>query len=187
MSITSTPTRRAFGGIALAALLAATAGCASRPDVRHDQAPDADLRAYRTFAFTEIAGDGDTPYATMLAARLKQATRSQLEQRRYAYDDAQPELLVSLRLVVREKQEIRSQSYGRATWRGWPAADIQTIDYRQGTLAIDLIDLKRRTLVWHGVAEGRLDAKAMEQPAAAIEAAVGEIFARFPGNVAKGG
>ena len=172
-------TRRRLGGIALVALLAA-AGCASRPEVRHDQAPGADLRAYRSFAFTEIATDGDTPYASLLAARLKQATRAQLEHRRYVYDDAHPELLVNLRLVVREKQEIRSQPYGRAAWRGWPAAEIETVDYRQGTLAIDLIDLKRRTLVWHGVAEGRLDAKAMEQPAAAIEAAVGEIFARFP-------
>ena len=98
-----------------------------------------------------------------------------------------PDLLVRLRLLVREKQEIRSQARGRAVWRGWTAPDIETVEYRHGTLAIDLIDPKRRALVWHGVAEGRLDAKALEQPGAAIDAAVGEIFARFPGNdVTKG-
>jgi hypothetical protein len=174
-------TRRGVGAVALAASLA-VAGCASRPDVRHDQDPSADLRAYKTFAFTDLSSDNGEPYTAMLASRLKLATRAQMERQHYAYDASRPELLVNLRLVVREKQEIRSHSYGRASWRGWPAAsDIQTVDYRQGTLTIDLIDPERRLLVWHGVAEGRLDAKAMEQPGPAIEAAVGEIFARFPG------
>ena len=177
--------RRCLGGLAIAALQAATAGCASRPEVRHDQAPGTDLRAYRNFAFAEFAGGDGAPYSMLLASHLKQATRAQMERQHYAYDESRPDLLVSLRLVVREKQEIRSHSSGRAAWRGWPPADIETVDYRQGTLAIDLIDPKRRTLIWHGVAEGRLDAKAMEQPGAAIEAAVGEIFARYPG--AKGG
>jgi hypothetical protein len=180
-------TRRGAIGAALAALLAAAAGCASQPDVRHDQDPSADLLAYRTFAFTEISGDHNSPYATLLASRLKQATRAQLERRHYALDDARPDLLVNLRLIVREKQEVRSRSYGwgRAAWRGWNAGEIETVDYRQGTLAIDLIDTRRSAVVWHGVAQGRLDAQAMEQPGPAIEAAVGEVFARFPGKEEK--
>lgn len=173
-------TRRRAGALALAALLAASAGCASRPDVRHDLAAGTDLGAYRTFAFTEIASDDGSPYSMLLASRLKQATRTQMESRHYAYDAARPDLVVNLRLVVREKQELRSHAYGRAAWRGWPPADIETVEYRQGTLAIDLIDTQRGALVWRGVAEGRLDAKAMQQPGPAIEAAVGEIFARFP-------
>lgn len=173
-------TRRSAGALALAALLAATAGCASRPDVRHDQAADADLGAYRTFAFTEIASDDGSPYSMLLASRLKHATRAQLESRHYVYDAALPDLVVNLRLVVREKQELRSNAYGRVGWRCWLPTDIETVDYRQGTLAIDLIDVQRGARVWRGVAEGRLDAKAMQQPGAAIEAAVGEIFANFP-------
>src|SRR6185312_4759601 len=52
--------------------------------------------------------------------------------------------------------------YGyRLGYRAWGAYpyDIETVSYKQGTLAIDVIDANRNTLVWQGVAQGRLDAK----------------------------
>jgi hypothetical protein len=177
-------TRRAVGLLAVAAALAATVGCASKPEVRHDRAPGADLGAYTTFAFTEFTSDGGSPYASMLAAHLKQATRTQMQRLNYSYDASRPDLLVNLRLIVREKQEVRSTpaAYGRFGWRAWPAGGVETVEYRQGTVAIDLIDRAQRTVVWHGAAEGRLDLNALEQPGTAIESAVGEIFATFPSS-----
>jgi hypothetical protein len=87
---------------------------------------------------------------------------------------------------VREKQEVRSAPGARGFhgYRGWVSTDIETVDYKQGTLAIDLADTRRNALVWHGVAEGRLDAKAMEQPGPAIDAAVGQILAGLRDNAA---
>lgn len=173
--------RRSAGALALAGLLALAAGCASRPDVRTDQDPTADLTHYKTFAFREPMVDEHSPYTALLAARLKAATRAQLERAHYVYSERDPELRVDLLMVVTEKQEIRSTPNSRVAWRGWAApSSIETVEYRQGTLAVDLVDAKRNTVLWHGVAEGRLDAKATQQPGPAIEAAVGEIFSRFP-------
>jgi hypothetical protein len=172
-------TRRRAGAAGLAALLAAVVGCASAPDVRQDQDPSVDLRAYKTFSFVEFEADRSASYADLIAARLKAATRTQMERQRYVYAEAQPDLLVRPYLVVRERQELRSSAYGRVARRGWSTADIETVDYRQGTIVVDLIDRRRGTLVWHGVAEGRLDAHAMEQPNQAIESALAELFARF--------
>jgi hypothetical protein len=172
--------------LTLAAALAFGAlgtGCATKPDVRADQDPGVDLASYQTFGFQPAAES--SPYNTLLAARLKTAARDQLERAHYVYSEQAPDLRVNLRLVVSDKQELRSVPTGRIGWRTWTASSIETVSYRQGTLAIDLVAAHRNALVWHGVAEGRLDAKAMEQPGPAIEAAVGEIFARFPGAGAK--
>jgi hypothetical protein len=177
----STRTFSTFGALALAALLALSAGCAHRPDVRHDQDPSADLRSYKTFAFYEHASSEPSSYAALLGQRLQQATRAELERQHYVYSERSPDLRVALRLVVQNKQELRSApgTRGLHGYRGWASNDLETVDYRQGSLVIDLVDTRRNALVWHGVAEGRLDAKAIEQPGPAIDAAVGEVFKRF--------
>jgi len=75
--------------------------------------------------------------------------------------------------------------YGyRLGYRAWGAYpyDIETVSYKQGTLAIDVIDANRNTLVWQGVAQGRLDAKMVKNSTPTIDKVVGEIFAGFPGK-----
>jgi hypothetical protein len=171
-------TRRTAGLAALAGLMALAAGCATKPDVRADQEPGTDLKAYRTFAFYESA----TPsYMSLAEKRLRAAARVQLERQHLTYDERHPDLRVNYALHVVEKQELKSApAAGRFGHRGW-SNSVESAEYRQGTLAIDLVDAKRNALVWRAVAEGRLDAKAMEQPGATIDAVVGELFARFPG------
>ncbi len=175
-------TRRAVGLAALA-FVALAAGCATKPDVRHDQAPGADLGAYKTFAFYEASSSAS--YASLLEQRLRQAARAELERQQYVYDERNPDLRVNYALHVIDKQELQSTpSADRFGYRGWYGNNLHTVEYRQGTLAIDLVDAKRNALVWRAVAEGRLDSKAIEQPGPAIDAAVGELFARFPNTQA---
>jgi Domain of unknown function (DUF4136) len=171
-------TRRA-AGLAALAVVAFAAACATKPDVRHDLDPAADLGTYKTFAFYDA---GSASYESLLEQRLRQATRAQLERQRYVYDERNPDLRVNYALHVIDKQELQSiPAAGRfGGYRGWNN-HLQTVEYRQGTLAIDLVDAKRNALVWRAVAEGRLDSKAIEQPGPTIDAAVGELFARFPG------
>lgn len=170
---------RRAAALGLAALLAFGAGCASRPEIRLDQAPGVDFGAYRSFAVVAPESGAGLSYAGLLATRLHQAAHEQMARRRYTHDGTQPDLLVLLRLVVRERQELRSRATGPAGWRAG-IGEIDTIDYRQGTLVIDLVDTRRHEVVWHAAAEGRLDAAMLAQPGPAIEAAVAELFARFP-------
>ena len=170
--------RRSVGLAALAALALAAAACASRPDVRHDQEPGSDLGAYKTFAFYEA---GSAPYASLLEQRLRQAARAELERQRYVYDERNPDLRVNYELHIVDKQELQSMpAPGRLGYRGW-SSNVHSVEVRHGTLAIDLVDTRRNALVWRAVAERRIDGKAREQPGPAIDTAVGELFARFPG------
>jgi hypothetical protein len=174
---------------AVALFAALSAGCSSTPHVRVDKDPSADIRTPRTFAFfTQVATDKQ-PYTSLVTARLKQATRTQLERQGYTYTEENPDLRVNLFLNMVDRTELRSSpSAGRTfyfhragygTWSAYPG-DLETVNYRQGTLAIDLVDAKRSTLIWQGIAEGRVSAKAMKDPGPAIDRAVAEIFADFP-------
>jgi hypothetical protein len=170
-----------LSALALASTVLLAAGCATKPDVRFDQDPAADLRAYTTFAFFEpLAADGQR-YTSLLASRLKQATREQLERQGYVYREGNPDLRVNIALRVAEKQELQGWRTG---YRGWAShADIN--DYRVGTLMIDLVDARRQALVWQGVIAGRLTEQTIKEPGPAIEKAVAEVFAGFPAGSGK--
>jgi Domain of unknown function (DUF4136) len=171
--------RRAAGLAALVGLVALAAGCATQADVRADQEPGSDLKAYKTFAFYESPSPG---YMSLAERHLRAAARAQLERQHYTYDDRAPDLRVNYALHVVDKQALKATpAAGRFGYRGWAGSGVESVEYRQGTLAIDLVDARRNALVWRAVAEGRVDAKAMEQPGPTIDAVVSELFTRFPG------
>jgi hypothetical protein len=166
-------TRRvALQALTLAGLAVLAAGCAAPMQVRSDQDPDVDLRSYRTFAFYD---EPALAPASLIGRHLKQATREQMERQHYVYSENQPDLRIAMWLVVAEHPELRGTAPYRH--RGW--GSVESAQVRDGTLRIELVDTRRHALVWQGVAEGRIDAEAMKQPAQAVRQAVAEIFARY--------
>src|SRR5688572_15131655 len=144
--------------------LAALAGCASRPATFAQQDPRVDLHAFKTFAFFEPgAAQRSSGYRTLVGEQLKQATRAQLESLGYVYDPSHPDLRVNIMLSVQQKTELRSTPRsGPAPYRAWNASSVDTEEYREGTLAIDLVDAQRRAMVWRGVAQDRLTRKDLQ-------------------------
>lgn len=181
----------------LATALAVTLGLAAcavvGPDIRTDYDSTVDFTAFRTFAFMDRAERGQVrSYDTLVDRRIMAAVTRELEARGYRQAEAAPDLLVNFAMLTEDVQEVRAVPatvvpppwYG---WRGgyyypWPAYTYETrVDsYQRGTLFVDLVDAERRQLVWEGRAVGRVTRAAREDPAAAVENGVGEIFARFP-------
>lgn len=166
------------------------AGCSSGPKVRTDADPSANLSSYKTFAFFDHLATDRSAYSSILSNRLKASTQQQLEQRGYQLASADPELLVNFNVNVQDKTDVESTPamgggyYGYRAgmygmWAGYPQ-DVRTTHYKTGTLSIDLVDASKRQLVWQGVAEGRIDKSALENPALAIDKVVAEIFAKYP-------
>jgi len=175
-----------LAGFALITLTAVLAGCASSPKVMVDRDPGADLKQYRTFGYYDKAATDASRYSTLLTSHLKRATRAQLEQNGYSYAEDDPDLRVNFFLDVAERQELRSlPSTGRLGYRSWAGASYNLVDYRQGTLRIDLVDAKRNALVWQGIARDRIDEKLAQNTGPALDAVVGEIFTRFPNATTK--
>jgi hypothetical protein len=155
-------------------------GCASQPEIRLDKDPSIDLGGYQTFAFFEPVATDKSRYTTLMSGRLKKATRDELERRNYVYNEANPDLRVNFYVNVVDRQEVRTSptSIGPAG-RVW-FSELDTVNYRQGTLSIDVVDTRKNLLVWQGIAEGRLSRKAIENPGPVIEKTVSDVFSGFP-------
>lgn len=161
-------------------------GCATAPKVRIDKDPTADLGSYKTFGFIERPATDHGPYSTLMTTRLRQATRTQLEQLGYTYDEQAPQLKVNFFLNVADRQELRTSpapggfyGYRRGIYRSW-TGDLETVQYKAGTLGVDLVDASKNALVWQGLAEGKVSAEASRKPDEAIDRVVAQIFERFP-------
>jgi Domain of unknown function (DUF4136) len=178
-----------IAGIAFAFALG---GCTpAGPTVRADGDPSANLSSYKTFGFYDRVSTDKNAYTTILSTRLKETTRSELEKRGYQYSQSNPQLMVNFATNIENRTDVQSGPgvgaggfYGyRAgmygAWAGYPQ-DIETVHYQEGTLSIDLVDASKQKLVWQGVAQGRISKKAVEDPSAAIDRVVADIFAKFP-------
>jgi uncharacterized protein DUF4136 len=162
-------------------LLAGVVGCTSMPDVRVDKAPAANLGQYKTFSFYDPLATDRSTYTSIMSTRLKRATREELERHGYVYSERNPDLKVNFGLRVADRQELRSYPTGNGVFvRRAGLQDVSIVNYRQGTVSIDLVDNHLKTLLWQGIADGRVDDKMIEDPGKAIDTVVKQIFVGFP-------
>ncbi|MBV7486920.1 DUF4136 domain-containing protein [Bordetella sp. BOR01] len=178
--------------LAVASLLSA---CASGPTIRSDYDHGADFANYRSFGFMSPLGTDKAGYSSLLTERLKTATRSQMEMRGYTYDAQSPDLLINFNAKLQQKTEVTPAppgpyyGYRAGFYGGWPGygwgSDVY--QYNEGTLNIDLIDAKRKQLVWEGVSAGIIDNVGAAASSPNVDNSVAQIFSRYPfraGNAA---
>ena len=60
--------------------------------------------------------------------------------------------------------------------------EVQTVRYKVGTANIDVVDAKRKVVVWEGIAEQELTDQVMQNPQPAIDNVVTKMFTQFPGG-----
>jgi hypothetical protein len=176
--------------------MVALTACAPTPTVRANTDPTVDLATYRTYTFAPSPGTDRAGYSTPITTFFKQAIQREMDARGYRYvESGDADLLVNFNANAHERVEVRSTPapvygsyYGyRAGLYGIgrvyvAAPDVQTVRYKVGTANIDIVDWRQKQLVWEGVIEGRLTDKMMENPQPAIDAAVTEMFTKFPGR-----
>jgi hypothetical protein len=174
--------------IGVLSLLALSAGCASKPEIRVDADPSANLSSYQSFSFfSELATD-KSQYSTMITSRLKDATRREMQKRGYTEAPQDAQLLVNFNTNVQSRTEVhsspsagfygyRSGMYG--SWASYPT-DVYTKQYKEGTLAIDIVDAQKKQLVWQGVAQARLTDAMLKKPDETIDSIIADIFEKYP-------
>jgi hypothetical protein len=163
-------------------VIALLAGCTAAPVVRIDKAPAANLSGYQTFGFYDhLPADRGSTYTSIMSSRLKQSTRDELERHGYVYSDQNPDLKVNIDMRITQRQELRSFPTSNGIFvRRAGLQDYSLVHYSQGTISIDLVDNHMKSLVWQGVADGRVDDKMLEDPGKAIDNVVKHIFVGFP-------
>jgi hypothetical protein len=170
---------------ALAAAMLFSA-CASTPTIRRETNPDAKFGSYKTFGFLSPLATDKFPYESLLTQHLKDATRQAMESKGYVFSSRDPDLLVNFYVNIQNKQDVYA-TQGTRAYAGYPGgyygyrggyyrvysgATIQTVNYKQGTLTVDLVDAKEKVLAWSATAEGRVSNDALKDPGPAIDTLV---------------
>ena len=163
-------------------------GCASGPTVRAEYDHGADFSGYRTFGFYDKLGTDVAGYESLVTQTLKAASRREMEARGYTYAETGADLLINFNAsLARQTRVTQTPSpgpmyygYRFGYYGGWRGYETHVDQYTEGTLNIDIVDAKRKQLVWEGVAVGRVSEKTRQNRQAAISAAVAEIFAKYP-------
>ncbi len=168
-------------------------GCASGPNLRSDYDATADFGAYRTYNFMEQANRDN--YESLFSKYMKEAITIEMENRGYSLS-TNPDLLVNFNAYLQEKTDVRTTPaappmmaggyYGYRTgyygaWGGYGyGTETHVSQYTEGTFNIDLVDARRKQLVWEAVGIGRVNDKTFEQLEERVKAGVPQFFALYP-------
>lgn len=167
--------------------------CATGPNVRSDQAPEANLSAYRTFGFMADLATDRAGYTSLVTQHMKAAISAEMTARGYIFSEQQPDLLINFNSNVQQRTDVRSTPtaavpyygyyhYRRGYYSPFPyyQTEVETVHYKVGTVNIDLVDASKKQLVWEGIAEGVLRQQDLQQPREATARVVNQIFTQFP-------
>ena len=177
-------------------------GCASSPTVFTDHDPEQSFEGYKVFTWVgedPMINTGDRPFSPLNANRLQSAIKSELERKGFTYSDdaANADFAVSFTVGARDKMDVREREvldYYGPNWR-WgygyhygmvapvavPRTEVTVREYVEGSLAIDVFDVKRRSPVWHADASKRFNSNDLkENTTEKINEAVATILSAFP-------
>ena len=174
--------------ITLIACLLVLSSCSSGPKVYSNQDPSADFSAFGTYGFEAELGTDKPGYTSVLSQYLKAAATKEMESRGYKYSD-NPDLTINFFIDTKEKVRSNTSSspsmgvggrggrYG--AWGGYGTQTTVT-QYTEGTLHVDLVDGKKKQLVWEGYAVGKLTEDVLNRLEESTSFAVNEIFQQYP-------
>ncbi|MWW23941.1 DUF4136 domain-containing protein [Algibacter lectus] len=176
----------------LLALLIVVTSCSS-VKVAADYDKDANFNSYKTFAFFKTGID-KAEISDLDKRRILRAIEAELIAKGFTKSE-DPDLLISLFTKANQRVDVYNNSWGRGAWGwggyggfgpgwGWGFNQPSVSTSTQGVLFIDLIDAKKKELVWQGMGSGYLTQN-MEKKDERIKEFVAEIMMKYPPEVNK--
>lgn len=177
---------KTFASGALMIAVALVAACVSKPTIRSNVDPVADFSKFQTYGyFDEVTGRASA-YDSFATRYIKNAIDHEMQLRGFQKSN-NPQLLVNTHVQTKDKVQVTETPTGggyygyRYGMYGWGAGVSTTVDnYTEGTLNVDVVDVASKKLLWEGIAVGRIHEKSRDDPQAAINEVVRQIFERFP-------
>ena len=178
-----------FLALAVVVAGATLVGCATSPgnvDVTFDYDTGANFAALKSYSWMPPTGNavGDE----LLVKRIKTTVDSQLQAKGPVPAEANPDFLIGMQLSGKS-------TYGGSTGVGVSVGipvgragrvsvgggKSQAIEKKEGTLVLDFVDAKSKSLLWRATASGAVEPKSSpEQQQQRINAVVAEMLSYFP-------
>lgn len=142
-----------------------------------------DFAQYKTFAFMK-SGIDKVEISDLDKKRILNAIDRQMQAKGYTKSET-PDLLVNIFTKSREEISVNqfSAGWGYGWGYGWNpymyGGQTTVTSSTEGTLYIDLIDAKKKELIWQGEGTGTLS-KDMNEKDAIVNDIVTQILAQFP-------
>lgn len=168
--------------VPIALLIVMVTSCVS-VRVASDYDTNADFNSYKTFAFYKTGID-KADISDLDKRRILRAIEVELLAKGFTKSE-NPDLLVSIFTKSREKVNVYNNGFGPYGY-GWGWSPWYWNNYShvststEGTLFIDLIDAKKKELVWQGVGKGYISTGSVEKKEARIKEFVKSIIAKYP-------
>jgi hypothetical protein len=153
--------------------------------VAADYDKDANFDNFKTFAFFKTGID-KAEISDLDKRRILRAVETELLAQGYTKSE-NPDLLVSIFTKSRERVNVYNNGFGSYGygwgWNPWYWNNFNNTSVTtrtEGTLYIDLIDAKKKELVWQGMGTGLLSSRSVEKKEAKINEFVSKIMEKYP-------
>ena len=165
--------------------------CVSSPEVRVNANDNADFSAFHSYGFVEPVGTDKAGYTTLVTKYLKDAVSTELERRGYVYS-SEPDLLVNFYTRLENRSFITSSptpvyfggyyEYRHGVYAAYPQYIYQPYiyNYKEGTVNVDLVDARKKQMVWEGIAVNEVSSRDMKNPQKAFMEVISAIFSHYP-------
>ncbi len=176
-----------ISAISLSLLMLWISACSSIT-VTYDYDPEEDFNSFRAYTWLpEESQNTDTRVANdLIANRVHSAMESTLAERGYTKNDGSPDFYITYHILTDRKLQARTINnyyghYGYGYGIGMSGSDTYITEYEVGTLVIDIIDTKKKELVWRGNGSSRLSSSPTpEKTTQLINETVSAILEKFP-------
>ena len=177
--------------IGLTLLLALLGACVTTgPRVVSTYDPAAEFERFHTFAFVQpLTSDRDGARTTVSAA-LMTATTRELQARGLRLVRAQPDLLIDFYVAEQSRvagstASVSSSPFvhahgGLTTWSGYDLGTSSRHRITEGTIIVDVVDARRRALVFEARAEDRVTEAMRDNLEETIASVIPEMFSGMP-------
>ena len=185
--------RNIYKTLALLLISALGVSCSSGPKIKTDYDRSVDFSKFSTFGFYSPMGIENPNYSSILGQMFRDIIGAQMRQQGYV-DSNNPDILINVSAQMKDKTRVTTMSdpmyggyYGYRgdmydPWGGYGyGTSTHVSQYTEGTINIDMVDIKQKRMIWEGVAIGRVtDNETNEELRADIVSGVAEMFEGFP-------
>lgn len=187
------------GALLSCGILLLSACAASGPKIQSDYDPTVDFSQYRTFGFFNPMSIEGPNYSTLFGQQFRASIGREMRARGYVESD-NPDLGINVSARLQQKTEVHTTTdpmmtggyyaYRRGLYAPWMSygygTSTQVKQYNEGTINVDIVDMKQKRMVWEGVAIGRIkEGRSNTEVRAAIDQGITEMFEAYPAGAAQ--
>ena len=184
-----------FSIIGFLTILMINVSCSSSLKVTTDYDKSVNFSNFKTFSIYNIKTKGSV--SQLNADRIANAIRNEMTKKGFTEVGTDADLMVNAVTILKDKQSVsattnyygyggmyRPYGYYGGMGMGMASTSVNTYNYKDGSLIIDIVDNKSQKMIWEGTGNKEID-KMPKDPDAAISAAVTQIMAGFPPGMKK--